>query len=424
MVRDLRRQLAKLHWVPFLFVLTISTPPEVGILVGPLRISSYRLVLLGGLLFCALRSTSGNARQSFSGTDKFMLFHGAWTALALLKYSGLVQGVESAGAYMLETTGSYWIGRTFIRSDRDFRALAALLVIVVFLLLGFAALESVSGNHLLRDCARAVFGGPPLILQAPRWGLHRAYATFDHPILFGVFCASSFAPAIYLLAKRGNLFRSSVAPVLATVATFFSLSAGAFLALAVQVGLGAWEWLTRGFRHRWLALLGIFACFWVGLSLVSNRSPVRVFLSYMTFSHAASYNRLTIWEYGSREVWRHPVFGIGLGDWERPAWLFTDSMDNFWLATAVRYGLPAFLSLSGGLLLLCVRLGTNRRLGKELAAHRQAWFMMITGWILAGCTVHFWNATLAIFFFLIGAATWMTTARSTKSVSNRIVILR
>ena len=51
-------------------------------------------------------------------------------------------------------------------------------------------------------------------------------------------------------------------------------------------------------------------------------------MTYFTFSTTSAYNRIIIFEYGSAEVMRNPIFGIGLGDWIRPVWM-SDSMDNF-----------------------------------------------------------------------------------------------
>jgi hypothetical protein len=89
---------------------------------------------------------------------------------------------------------------------------------------------------------------------------------------------------------------------------------------------------------------------YVGIDLFSTKTPFHVFVNYFTFSKQSAYNRILIFEYGTAEVARHPVFGIGLGDWERPVWM-SDSMDNFWLVTAVRYGVPALFLLLLGLLL-------------------------------------------------------------------------
>jgi hypothetical protein len=145
---------------------------------------------------------------------------------------------------------------------------------------------------------------------------------------------------------------------------------------------------------------------WFAVSLASNRSPVKVFISYLTFSPGSAYNRILIWDYGTAEVGRHPLFGIGFGDWLRPAWM-SDSMDNFWLLTAVRYGLPALVFLVAAITTLALRQARTNANDAELNRHRMAWLAITIGIAVSGITVHLWNAVFAYFFFLIGTGAWM-----------------
>jgi len=47
----------------------------------------------------------------------------------------------------------------------------------------------------------------------------------------------------------------------------------------------------------------------------------------------------------------HPVFGIGYGDWARPNWI-PASVDNFWLLTAMRHGVPGLGFLAAAFILV------------------------------------------------------------------------
>ncbi len=116
--------------------------------------------------------------------------------------------------------------------------------------------------------------------------------------------------------------------------SFVSLSAGAWLMLGMQMALAGWDRVTRGLPGRWAILGMMFVAVLVVVSMLSNRSPIKVFISYASFSAQSSYNRILIWEYGTAEVARHPIFGLGLGDWIRAPWM-SASMDNFWLVVAV-----------------------------------------------------------------------------------------
>jgi hypothetical protein len=148
------------------------------------------------------------------------------------------------------------------------------------------------------------------------------------------------------------------------LATFMSASGGPYVVLMMQGFVAAWERVLGKVQGRWAALFTLFGLTYVGIDLFSTKTPFHVFVNYFTFSKQSAYNRILIFEYGTAEVARHPVFGIGLGDWERPVWM-SDSMDNFWLVTAVRYGVPAFLLLLGLLLGILWKAGQRKNLPPE-----------------------------------------------------------
>ena len=160
------------------------------------------------------------------------------------------------------------------------------------------------------------------------------------------------------------MIKAAIAPLIVIAATFFSLSSGPFTALATQSGLIGWDKLTSKIKYRWSLLAGLFAFAYVTVDLLSNRSPVQVFISILTFNPRSAWNRMNIWHYGTAEVGRHPIFGIGLGEWERAEWM-SRSMDNFWLVIAVRHGLPGFILYIGPILL-------HRLQGRTTAPERSA----------------------------------------------------
>src|SRR6185436_2090644 len=119
------------------------------------------------------------------------------------------------------------------------------------------------------------------------------------------------------------------------LATFCSLSVGAWVGFYLQAALIAWEVSTRRLSRRWMLLGLSFVLVYIIVDIISNRPPILVFIDYLTFSQGNSYNRVLIWEFGSASVWKHPLMGIGRGDWERASWM-SASMDNFWLVLVVR----------------------------------------------------------------------------------------
>lgn len=403
---------ALLPALPVVFLLvSFALPPETSVSLGSLRLSPYRLILI--LLFLpALVQVLQLQRNGFSTADMLMLGHGIWASLALIVTMGLGNSIETAGIYIVETAGAYFIARAYVRTVQDFTAVIRLVFWVTTGLLFFAILESLSGQHLLRSLFQAVMGGPGPHLIEPRLGLTRAFTSFEHPILFGVFAASAFAGVHYLLCQDGR--RPMLRRLSIMSATFFSLSGGPYTMLALQVGLISWDKVTAGISSRWTILMSLLAGAWLILTLVSNRSPVLVFISYLTFSASSAYNRVHIWNYGTAEVARHPLFGIGLNDWIRAPWM-SSSMDNFWLLTTVRYGVPALICLIGVLLVIGAQYMQLERIDPVLKGARKAWLVTIAGFFLAGLTVHFWNALLVQFCFLIGCGMSLVTATNIQS---------
>ncbi len=409
-----------LPWPVVALVLALAMPSETSIWLGPLRLSPYRVLLLVLFVPALARLFTGRAGK-IQAVDHFMMLHTAWVALALMVTEGVAQGIESGGIYVVECLGAYLVARCWIRSAADFEALCRLMFLTVAVMLLFTLPETVTGSHMLRDLFRAVLGGPPLPYIEPRLGLTRAFGSFDHPIHYGVFCASTVALTYYMVGRARLGPRALASNLAVGLATFLSLSSGALVALGIQAMLIGWDRFTRAINGRWIILAVLFASMWTVLGLLSNRSPIKVFISYMTFSAHSAYNRILIWEYGSAEVGRHPLFGIGFGDWARPEWMHSSSMDNFWLVTAVRYGLPALVVLLGSIVVMVVRLAQLKKPDPMVARARAAWMITLGGLSLAAVTVHLWNALLILFVFLIGTGVWMldARARSLASIATR-----
>ena len=389
-----------------ILLLTFALPPETSLSLGSLRLSPYRITLIV-MLIPAINMMLQNRRNPVGAPDALFAFHGLWAALSLIVTMGASEGIESAGIYFIETFGAYVVARAYVRTRDDYAAVLKLVFAVIAALLIFAAIEAFSGSHILREPFKLVFGGPGPHVIEPRLGLTRAFTSFEHPILFGVFSASALAGTYYILADT-KINSSTIKKLGAVVlATFFSLSGGPYTALALQIGLIAWDRFTAGIGNRWSILMGIVAAAWLVLTLLSNRSPILVFISYLTFSASSAYNRVHIWDYGTAEVGRHPLFGIGLNDWIRAPWM-SASMDNFWLLTTVRYGLPALIILVLAIVMIGRAQARHKQNDLALKNARKAWLITILSFGLAGLTVHFWNALMVQFFFMAGCGMALT----------------
>jgi hypothetical protein len=392
------------------FFLGMLLPTAVSLNLGGLRLSVYRIVLILMFLPMLLQLLSGRAGR-MTAFDALVLAHCAWALMALIKWGGLAQGIESGGIYIVEFAGAYLLGRLYIRSYDDFAAMARAYVALVVGMLAFTIPEALTSVHILHDTISAAFGGPPAPFIEQRMGLERTFGPFDHPILYGVFSASAFSLAYFVVAERRLMHMRGMAQVAGVgVATFMSASGGPYVVLMMQGFVAAWQRVLGRVQGRWAALFALFAATYVAIDLFSTKTPFHVFVNYFTFSKQSAYNRILIFDYGSAEVARHPLFGIGLGDWERPVWM-SDSMDNFWLVVAVRYGLPALGFLLALLLGLVWCAARRKDLPDDWRRARHAWAFTLFGISVAAATVHLWNALFVLFVFLIGSGAWLLDAK-------------
>lgn len=398
-----------------LFVASLIVPNY--FYAGSVRLAPFLIVLLVLFIPLVMMWLMGLAGRRIL-PDWLIAFVCLWSTLALIVAHGVGEALEPAGVIWLQVFGSYLLGRMSVKSAHQLKAVAMVYAVVVLALLPFALFESLTSRPLYLE----IFGylGPTYAvnIMEPRWGLTRAQGAFEHPILFGIFVTSLFGLVFYQArhAKRRLLYALALPAIFAT--GFVSLSTGALLCLFVQCGLIVWDWMFRRYPQRWRVLMILVVAAYVVVDLLSNRSPFHVFVDYLTFNSGSAYNRILIWQYGTAEVWRHPLFGIGLGDWLRPWWM-SPSMDNFWLVMAVRYGLPAVLALAVAFLVILTRLGRADYPDEVRQDLRKGLAISIVGVFVAIGSVHLWNATFCWLMFLMGSAVWLTNPTGKTEPSRR-----
>ena len=229
--------------------------------------------------------------------------------------------------------------------------------------------------------------------------MNRVQAVFDHSIHFGLFCSIAIANLFYI--HRERLAKSLLFSGFATVMTFLSLSSAAVLAAGMQFAIILWGRMTA---NAWRTLAILYVVSYVAIDLASNRTPVTILISYLTFEPGNAWARIRVWEYGMAEVWRHPLFGIGLNDWQR-GWGLTSSVDNFWLATTMRAGIPAFLLLMVGLVANLTQI-LRSALPPEAARYRTGYVITTMAIIMTLCTVTTWGAVSVFIMFYFGTGMW------------------
>lgn len=396
------------------FLASLFIPIRIDI--GPLALSPSRIVLILSVVPSFILWMNGRAGRK-NWTDAFIILLAAWVAISLFVTEGLAR-LSFIGISMIEIIAPYLLARCFVRDKAAFFATFRIIFVIIVFLLPFAAIESISGIQVISRILDPLFSVIPAGYYPPRLGLYRAQTVFEHAILSGVVMAFMFSPVFFSFLGRGiSVQRSFVLASPVLVATFFSLSAGAYIGLFVQCFLISWFFATTKVNNRWWILLALAVAAYIFVDIFSNRTPFQVFASYVAFDQHTAYWRVLIFRFGIESVWGHPVFGIGLDDWARPAWMYSSSVDNLWLVFAMRHGIPGFVFLSLGYLSSILYLAFRRNLDLQTSYMRVGLIFSLVGLAVCIATVHLWNAAFLFFMFMLGVGGWMNYAARDRSAA-------
>lgn len=390
-----------------LFLIGLIIP--LNLYIGPLRLSPYRLVLLVMLIPCLLAWAGGRAGPRRIA-DFCVIGICIWSAISLIVVHGLEFAVEPSGMTTIETAGAYFLGRSYIRTPEAFRGMVRLLFILVLVMLPTAIVETVTARDVVVEWFGKIGASFPDVWRPPRWGLDRVQGPFEHPILFGVFCGSSAGLSLYVLGYGQRFIVALWRPFALFATALLSLSSGPVTAVTTQIFLITWDRVLRNYRRRWQLLAWIFASMFIAVDMISNRTPFKVFASYLAFNAATAYDRIFIWEWGTRSIFKHPIFGIGYNnDWERLEWM-SESVDMFWILPAMQHGIPVWIMYFTLFFSITIKIGRRRGLDSLHRAYRAGYLISMSGLFVCGWAVHFWNATFVLLLFLLGSGVWLIDA--------------
>lgn len=393
---------------PMVVLLVAWTVPWI-IQVGTLRLSLYRIALLVLLVPCLAWWVGGKAGRIRTADIALLLFS-LWGMFGLTVQFGLQAGVQTGGVLFLETMGAWLVARCSIRTAEDFRAMVRMLFWIVIFLLPFALVEAVTGRKVLLELFSLVLPTPMFIATEPRWGFSRVQGIFDHPILMGVCCGSILAMTHMVLGYGRSPVRRWTASGLVALTAGLSFSSGPWSSMVMQGALMAWNRVLRRLRWRWKLLLGLAAFGLVVVQLFARRPLPNILFGAFAFDPYSAFFRILIWQFGTQSVANHVWFGVGMGEWDRPAWM-PPSIDMFWLYNAVTYGLPGGLLMLAAFLSAVISVSLRKGLDDRLYTYRAAFLMAMAALFQMGWMVHFWNSTYVLFLLLLGSGMWLLDAR-------------
>lgn len=345
--------------MPLVFVIYsfLLLPIEVKFVVAGLNLYAYRIAIIAAvplLIYLAPRRAG-----SLNKVDMLIALGCSWMMISFVQLYGPSEGLVRSVALVLDTFGGYVIARGSISSLNDLRRVLILIIPGLVFASGFFALESLSGQLLIRPFYSSIFGsavsyeagaaqGNLNLLYETRLGLLRAYSVFSFPILGGVILASLLP--LYLMS--GLRYRALLVGSVATGAAFFSLSSATFIALALGVGLVLFDRFLPLLRPLRWPLVAAGLAFYGFLAEIALQGGIVGVVGRFTLNPATAYIRRMQWKYGGETVLDNPLFGIGFAIYDKPAWL-TDAIDAHFLLLALRFGLvtPVLFAIALGIVM-------------------------------------------------------------------------
>lgn len=244
----LRRPLAA---IPVLVLLCI-VPPAQRITIAGIDLTIVRLLILALWLRIIAR---GEYRQlKWSALDSLVGASALVTIVTQTILYGTVSAAVNRMGYALETAGAYFCFRCLVREWRDVTRCYGALALLAPLVASLFVVEKLTGRNMF-----AVMGGVPEFTDV-REGRLRCQGAFAHPILAGVFWASTLPMfvAYYACSVRRN--RQVVGVACALIIVF--LCASSAPVAAVLTGFACLLWWPL--RH----LSGLLALVIAGLLIV------------------------------------------------------------------------------------------------------------------------------------------------------------
>lgn len=338
-------------------------PIEVKFVVAGLNLYAYRIAIIAAvplLIYLAPRRAG-----SVNKVDMLVALGCSWMMISFVQLYGPNEGLVRSVAIVLDTFGGYLIARGSISSLNDLRRVLILIIPGLIFASGFFALESLSGQLLVRPFFTSIFGsavsyeggaaqGNLNLLYETRIGLLRAYSVFSFPILGGVILASLLP--LYLMS--GLRSRAVLVGAIASAAAFFSLSSATFIALALGIAMVLFDRFLPLLRPLRWPLVAAGLAFYGFLAEIALQGGIVGVVGRFTLNPATAYIRRMQWKYGGETVMDNPFFGIGFAIYDKPAWL-TDAIDAHFLLLALRFGLitPVLFAIAVGIVMFT--LGRN-----------------------------------------------------------------
>lgn len=390
-----------------LLLLALFLPEGLSFFIGDFRLTTARILLIIFSIGAVSRRVKAPA-VVYVPSDVIAPTAAVWMLLAGTITGGFI-GLKGAGIEAIEFIGAYYVFRQFLGPVDSSVRVVKFACTMMILVVGIALLDPLKGELVTYELVKGLTGyvkptfEEALALHSQtlyRNELVRAMGPLEHSIAFGSACVWFGTLAFVTFPSRP--FGWSVAGV-ALVGVWFSQARGPLLAYIIAFALALFYVATKQFAARW-KIIGLLAALSITVIFSFSGSPIATLMKLSGVDAETGWYRQAIWNAATPLVAEAPLFGQGSSwswDWQSNPILSSGSVDAFWLATALKYGIP------GSVLILLTMVSAfwlgpidrSRYLSGEERRLSLALGIVITTAVALGFTVHFWGAC----WILLGA---------------------
>lgn len=396
---------SKLPLPAVLFIVGLVIP--LFIYIGPMRMSVYRLVLLIFLFPAIIALFSGKVGR-IRLPDIAIILICFWTSISYFVLHGVQPMIERVGIVWVETWGSYLIARVYIRTPGAFLKMSRLFFWIAVAMIPSTLIELQTGRNVLIEFFDKFGDSYTNQMKERRLGFDRVQGPFSHPIHFGVFFGSLIGLVFYVIGYHASWIRRVIQTTFISLISSATLSSGPLAAITAQVFFILWDRILSSVKSRWKLLIILSVIAYIAVDIYSNRSPFEVFIAYFAMNAATAYGRILVWIWGTKSIWENPIFGIGLsGEWERPWWMNSSSVDMFWIVPGMAHGIPAWVFWFLLFFSVFIPVALLKIKSDRVHNYRMGFICSMLGFFAVGWTVHFWDSVYALLLFMIASGIWI-----------------
>ncbi len=400
-----------------LYIYSLFIPLEAFIKLGPLRLESYRVLLIIGFFTWLKKGTSDSLHSILVC---FVLFSG----FSLVVNHGIAAALPPSGILFLEVCTSYMLGAMYVRNRRDhekyFKLLAKLYMIIAIP----AFIEFSTGFKVIHTFFEQITGNIQLerVLYTDayiRFGFTRTTATFSHPILYAI-SSVTVIPIILAINKnnKSSLFTYLISLSGLITAIITAVTSAALIGIALQESFKKWYRIRDKIGGLKQVITSSIYLAMIVIQFTSNRGLVKFLAMSMTLDPSTAYYRTLQWEFTADDIANHLYFGIGNNEFTHPAW-FMPSIDSYWLLNILQFGLfsqMAVLYFFAQMIKKTFITSSSAENMELLLAYR----VLVISVMFLGLTVDFFDRMQPMLYFIFGTSAWLFKEEKLKNANKTI----